>query len=245
MNTSRRNRNSLPQERIILALDGMDPVRIIDTAKATSQLVAGAKINDAIDQGGANAISAEGFNLVMADPKLHDIPATVRNRMLAYAGKATFVTVHASNQWSSLRAAAKAANEVGIQAIAVTILTSMTSAECRKIYGQPAHTMVLKLATKARRAGLHGIVCSPKEVKAVRNLWPKAVIICPGVRSKGVPTHDQKRVATPEKAIENGADFVVVGREVTNLPTRFEQTYAVEIIQSEINHALRLTGQIF
>jgi orotidine-5'-phosphate decarboxylase len=222
----------------------MDEERIRAIADATRRLVAGGKINDAIEKGGTKAITGVGFGLVMADPKLHDIPATIRNRMLAYKGEATFVTVHASNQFAGLKAAAKAANEVGIKAIAVTILTSMSSAECKKIYGRPASAMVKYLATKARRAGLHGIVCSPKEVRMVRQLWPQAIIICPGVRSKGVDAHDQKRIDTPENAILNGADFVVVGREVTSKPSTLDQVTAVEKIQSEIDHVFRLTGQL-
>jgi len=228
----------IPGNRIILAFDAKTDTQIVAAIEAIPGLIAGGKVNDKIDRDGASALSSFGLSLVMADPKLHDIPQTVYNRMKEYRGHATFVTVHASNQWQSLLMARKAANEIGVKAIAVTILTSMSTSECKRIYGMSARRKVLQLADRAMKAGLHGIVCSPKEVKAVRKLWPTAIIICPGVRSEDVIHHDQKRVDTPYNAILNGADFVVIGREILGQMNSTDMRELAGRIQAMISNAL-------
>ncbi|MDB4946665.1 MAG: Orotidine 5-phosphate decarboxylase [Labilithrix sp.] len=157
---------------------------------------------------------------VFLDLKLHDIPETVERAV----GRATslgarLVTVHASGGRAMLRrAVARAAADGGALAIcAVTILTSLDEADLADVglTGPPAAAAV-RLARLAWDEGVRWFVCSPAEVRAVRAaLGPEATIVTPGVRPR--PTgaaDDQKRVATPEQAIADGASWVVVGRPI-------------------------------
>jgi len=78
---------------------------------------------------------------------------------------------------------------------------------------------VLHLCTLAREAGLDGNVASPNEIRAIRNVaGPRWCIVTPGVRPAGAEQHDQSRVATPQAAVEAGADYLVVGRPITGAP---------------------------
>lgn len=156
---------------------------------------------------------------VFLDLKLHDIPETVE-RAVAQASQlgAHLVTVHASGGRSMLkRAVARAAAEGGHVAIcAVTVLTSLDDADLRDIgmNGSPNEAAV-RLARVAFDEGVRWFVCSPAEVRSLRAALGKdAVLVTPGVRPANAALGDQKRVATPEQAIADGADWVVVGRPI-------------------------------
>ena len=101
--------------------------------------------------------------------------------------------------------------------LAVTVLTSMDEASLKKIgISDNVETQVLKLARLAKEAGLDGVVASPIEIKAIRkSLGRDFLIVTPGVRPEWAAALDQKRIATPKDAIRDGADFIVVGRPVT------------------------------
>jgi orotidine-5'-phosphate decarboxylase len=156
---------------------------------------------------------------VFLDLKLHDIPETVE-RAVAQAAKlgARLVTVHASGGRTMVkRAVARAASEGGDLAIcAVTILTSLDDADLADIgMAGPSPAAALKLARMAWDEGVRWFVCSPAEVKSLRTaLGPEAVLVTPGVRPADAERGDQKRVATPEQAITDGASWVVVGRPI-------------------------------
>jgi len=75
------------------------------------------------------------------------------------------------------------------------------------------------LAKIAKRAGAHGLVCSAEEVADLRKQYPDMLLVTPGIRSEGVDAHDQKRIATPKAAIENGSDYLVMGRNFLPRPT--------------------------
>lgn len=223
-----------PHSRILLALDNIPADQISLYANDLAPLVAGAKATDLIDELGARAFLNTLFSLRFLDPKLNDIPATVRNRIARYAGYADILTVHASMSDESLRAAAHAGKEHNIAVIAVTVLTSISPDECLNIFGSTPELVVKKFALRAKAAGLAGIVCSPLEASPVRTLWPDALIITPGIRSTHAAKGDQKRTATPAEAIRNGADFVVCGRQITSLPTPATRQAEVEKINQEI-----------
>jgi orotidine-5'-phosphate decarboxylase len=156
---------------------------------------------------------------VFLDLKLHDIPETVE-RAVAQASRlgARLVTVHASGGRAMLkRAVARAAAEGGDLAIcAVTVLTSLDDADLRDIgLDGPASEAAVRLARVAFDEGVRWFVCSPAEVAALRSaLGKEAVLVTPGVRPASSAPGDQKRVATPEQAIADGADWVVVGRPI-------------------------------
>jgi orotidine-5'-phosphate decarboxylase len=156
---------------------------------------------------------------VFLDLKLHDIPATVAGAARAVARlKPAYLTVHAGGGAAMIRAAAEAAPHTSIAA--VTVLTSLSENDLDGIgLSGPAADAVLRLSALAVEAGARAIVCSPKEVAAVRaEVGPDVTLITPGVRPHGAAAQDQARVATPEEAMAAGADLLVIGRPITAAP---------------------------
>ena len=153
---------------------------------------------------------------VFLDLKLHDIPATVAGAARSVAHLAPrYLTVHASGGPAMIAAAAEALPDTHVAA--VTVLTSL-SAEDLDLVGLagPPQDAVRRLARLAVGAGARALVCSPQEVRLVRDeVGPYVVLITPGVRPAGASLHDQARVATPEQALSDGADLLVVGRPIT------------------------------
>jgi len=150
---------------------------------------------------------------VFLDLKLHDIPATVAGATRAMARlRPDIVTVHASAGPEVIRAAVQAAPDTIIAA--VTALTSLSSADLESIgLRGPVPDAVRRLAVLAVAAGARALVCSPREVAAVRaEVGPSIKLITPGVRPAGSDRNDQARVATPEEALREGADLLVIGR---------------------------------
>ena len=150
------------------------------------------------------------------DLKLHDIPNTVAGAARGVARlKPRYLTVHASGGADMVRAAVDAAPEVTIAA--VTVLTSLDDAVLRAIgLAGPPLDAVRRLALLAVGAGAGALVCSPMEVAAVRaEVGPGIVLITPGVRPVGAGMQDQARVATPQQALDDGADLLVIGRPIT------------------------------
>ena len=143
---------------------------------------------------------------VFLDLKLHDIPHQVGLATRAVAGLGVdLLTVHASGGTEMLRAAV---NEAGprTRVLAVTVLTSLEAA--------PGE--VARRAMVAADGGAHGIVCSPLELGELRPRLPAPfLMVTPGIRPAGVASEDQRRVATPRAAIDDGADFLVIGRAIT------------------------------
>jgi orotidine-5'-phosphate decarboxylase len=154
---------------------------------------------------------------VFLDLKLHDIPATVAGAARAVARlKPSFLTVHAAGGAAMIRAAAEAAPTIKIAA--VTVLTSLGDGDLREIgLAGPASDAVRRLAVIAVGAGAQALVCSPQEAAAVRaEVGPEITLITPGVRPAGAAAHDQARIATPEEALNAGADLLVIGRPITS-----------------------------
>ena len=150
------------------------------------------------------------------DLKLHDIPNTVAGAARSVARlKPKYLTVHASGGADMVRAAVEAAPDVTIAA--VTVLTSLDEASLEQIgLAGPASDAVRRLAALAVGAGAGALVCSPQEVALVRaEVGPGVVLITPGVRPAGSDAQDQARVSTPEQALKDGADLLVIGRPIT------------------------------
>jgi orotidine-5'-phosphate decarboxylase len=153
---------------------------------------------------------------VFLDLKLYDIPETVK-RATAQVAKsgARFLTVHGSN--AVMRAAVEGRGASQLKLLAVTVLTSFDQQDLAELgYPSSVGDLVALRVKNAMAAGVDGIVCSAKEVAAVRALaGPKAILVTPGVRSASADAGDQKRVATPAEALDAGADYLVIGREIT------------------------------
>lgn len=224
--------------RIIVALDGMNADEIIRFQNLLAGKIAGVKFNDALDRRAEQYIhqaKSMGF-LVMTDPKLHDIPNTVANRMKNFADMgADWVTVHASGGVEMMQAAVKATAGSSTGVIAVTVLTSLSIEDCTRTYGSPTISKVKELARSAAAAGVLGIVCSPVETWIVDELGYPLTIITPGIRPAGTDPNDQQRPATPAIAIANGADYLVVGRPITKAA---DPVAATEAINEEVAAAL-------
>ena len=153
---------------------------------------------------------------VFLDLKLHDIPATVNGAAESVSIlKPKYLTVHASGGADMIKAAAEAVPDTLITA--VTILTSLTQEQLTQMgWAGSAQDIVKRLAAMSVGAGARAIVCSPQEVKAVRSeVGNAAVLITPGVRPAGSDAGDQKRIATPQQALADGADLLVIGRPIT------------------------------
>ncbi len=153
---------------------------------------------------------------VFLDLKLHDIPNTVAGAARAVSAlRPRYLTVHAAGGADMVRAAVEAAPDVTITAI--TVLTSLTGAHLEAIgLAGPPSDAVRRLAALAVGAGAGALVCSPQEVALVRSeVGPDVVLITPGVRPAGSALGDQARVATPQQALADGADLLVIGRPIT------------------------------
>ena len=161
------------------------------------------------------AREASGCDIFL-DVKLHDIPATVSGAARAVASLAPkYLTVHASGGPDMIRAAVEELPETLVTA--VTILTSLTQEQLTTMgWNGSAQDIVKRLAAQSVAAGARAIVCSPQEVAAVRaEVGPVPVLITPGVRPAGADAGDQKRIATPEQALRDGANILVIGRPIT------------------------------
>jgi orotidine-5'-phosphate decarboxylase len=159
---------------------------------------------------------ASGGRDLFLDLKLHDIPTTVAGAARSVADLApTYLTVHASGGAAMVRAAVDALPDT--QVAGVTVLTSMSPGDLEAVgLAGPARDAVRRLALLAVGAGARALVCSPHEVAFVRaEVGDGITLITPGVRPAGGDPGDQARVATPEQALADGADLLVVGRPIT------------------------------
>jgi len=152
---------------------------------------------------------------VFLDLKLYDIGETVKRATVQVARSgARFLTVHGSR--AVMQAAVEGRASSPLKLLAVTVLTSFDQDDLADLgYPCAVADLVSLRVRKAMEAGVDGIVCSPLEVAMVRALAPRAILVTPGVRSAGAGKGDQKRVATPAEAIRSGADYLVIGRQIT------------------------------
>jgi orotidine-5'-phosphate decarboxylase len=153
---------------------------------------------------------------VFLDLKLYDISETVKRatHAICKTGLVDLLTVHGSR--SVMEAAVAGRGPASTKLLAVTVLTSFDQDDLADLgYSVPVSDLVELRVRKAIASGIDGIVCSPLEVGRVREIGPALKLVIPGVRSAGAAQGDQKRVATPAEAISNGADFLVIGRQVT------------------------------
>ena len=177
----------------------------------------------------------EGHN-VFLDMKFYDIGETVRRAVAQVARMGVrFLTVHGSQE--VMRAAVEGRGASLLQLLAITVLTSFDETDLADLgYGCPVQDLVALRVRNAKAAGMDGVVASALEARAIRELaGPEMQILTPGVRSRGADTGDQKRVATPAAAIRGGADYLVIGRQVTRAPDPLQ---AVRDIRAELADAV-------
>ena len=151
--------------------------------------------------------------ITFGDYKFSDIPNTCAAAIKAVRDlKFNYITIHTNCGLDALKAAKKVAGKSKL--IGVTTLTSLDKTSLKEIgYNKTLQKVILNQANLARKANLDAIVCSPKEVKLVKKVFKKE-IITPGIRFNS-KKNDQKRVLTPRQAYENGSDWLVIGRPIT------------------------------
>ena len=167
------------------------------------------------------------------DLKLHDIPATVAGACRSVADlNPKYLTIHASGGSEMINEAAKTLPNTLI--VAVTILTSIDEKNLQEIgFKNSSKESAVNLAKLAVVAGARAIVCSPQEVAEIRkNVDSSIVLITPGIRPQGSSSNDQQRIATPQEALLNGANLLVIGRPITGSDNVGE---AAKRISEEVN----------
>ena len=214
---------NIGSQRIILAIDASneaDAKDLIRLAKeAGAQFIKlGLELSSATSWQRCSELAQQAALEWVADAKLDDIPNTVKKTVaniknLAHPPFA--ITIHTTAGIEAMRAAQAEAGD--IKMFGVTILTSISDEESSRIFGAAARQKVMDLALMAAEAGLAGFVASPQELGRIKeNSKTKHLLaMIPGTRSDSATKNDQARTATPAEAIKDGADLLVIGRQVT------------------------------
>jgi orotidine-5'-phosphate decarboxylase len=225
------------KEKIIIPLDVSSRDQALNLVRQLHDVVGMFKVGSQLftacgPQAVHDIINAGGK--VFLDLKFHDIPNTVTHAAVEAARLGvSMMTIHASGGRAMMDSVAKElhAKFIGKRptVVAITVLTSLDTRSLFEIGVEiPVEEQVQRLALFAQQCGMDGVVCSPQEIQLIRKIaGQNFTIVTPGIRMANQATNDQQRIATPKKAIEDGADFIVVGRPVTEDP---EPRAAVERI---------------
>lgn len=211
------------QSPIIVALDNMDSQQALTLADSLEPNLCRLKVGkELFTRYGVNLIKTlqqRGFEIFL-DLKFHDIPNTTAQAVLSAADLGVWmVNVHASGGRLAMQRAKQRLTEGGYDTllIAVTVLTSMNQQDLLDIgVTDGIEDHVKRLALLTQQSGLDGVVCSAQEAQMLKQLCGKEFkLITPGIRMLDDATNDQTRICTPKQAIENGSDFLVIGRSIT------------------------------
>lgn len=233
--------------KIIVALDfpaAQEALALCDKLDpALCRVKVGKELFTAVGPGIVEALMIKGFQ-VFLDLKFHDIPNTVAGACKAAASLGVWmVNVHALGGKTMLTAAreALAGSQTAPKLIAVTLLTSMGRSDLGDIgvTGEP-RDVVLRLASLTHACGLDGVVCSAQEAGELKARFGTGFcLVTPGIRPASFAAGDQARFTTPREAIENGADYLVVGRPITRAA---DPLRALNEIRDECGNAMRKHG---
>lgn len=203
--------DNLPIHAVLALVDNLDP--------ALCRLKVGKELFTRSGPVIVQKLQQRGFE-VFLDLKFHDIPNTTAQAVLAAADLGVWmVNVHASCGLEAMSLAKRRLldNNHDTLLIGVTVLTSMDQNTLSQIgINKPLEDQVSQLAQLTRQAGLDGIVCSAQEAKAIKSLCGSDFkLVTPGIRLLEDSADDQHRICTPREAINNGADYLVIGRSIT------------------------------
>lgn len=218
-------------KRIIIALDvgnRGEALSLVNQLEGVEIFKVGLKLFTAEGPSLLGKIKALGKK-VFLDLKFHDIPNTVAEAVkVGVRYGVHMLTLHSSGGREMLEkavaSAAAEADKEGVEKpllLAVTVLTSLKSDQLREI-GMTDDTFlqVLRLAKLSKEAGVGGVVCSPQEIEIVKKETGRdLLVVAPGIRPLWAAAHDQKRIMTPSLAIQKGADYLVIGRPITESPS--------------------------
>lgn len=210
--------------RILVAMDFDNPQACLEMASRLNpelcRLKVGKELFTAAGPQVVEALMSRGFD-VFLDLKFHDIPNTTAKAVKAAAELGVWmVNVHASGGERMMAAARneldKRSGEVPLL-IAVTVLTSMESADLKQIgIARDPREQVLQLATLAQQSGMDGVVCSAQEASLLSStLGAKFCLVTPGIRPADAAADDQRRIVTPADAMAAGSHYLVIGRPIT------------------------------
>jgi len=224
-----------PNNPIICAIDATDVPDATELAREVRPHVGAVKLGLEFFTANGAAGVAQITNLgipVFLDLKFHDIPNTVARAIAATVGMNMFMmTIHTTGGQHMMKAAIEASDRVAQitgkdrpLVIGVTLLTSLDQNDISILgFHDTLQEQVVRLADLAQSAGLDGVVCSPFEIKALRKACGQDFkLVVPGIRPQGSDANDQKRVLTPKEAINRGADYLVIGRPITEAKNRAE-----------------------
>lgn len=226
--------------RIIVALDFAEAGQAIDLVTRLKPELCRIKIGKELFTRGGPAlveqVTARGF-AVFLDLKFHDIPTTVAQACKAAADLGVWmVNVHALGGRKMLQAAREAVASCSNPPllIGVTLLTSLDAGDLSDIgITATVEEQVVRLASLVQQSGLDGVVCSAREARSLRaRFGPDFCLVTPGIRPAGAAAQDQTRTMTPAAALSAGADYLVIGRPITQAP---DPLAALEAIQAEIS----------
>ena len=220
---------------VVLDVDQRErAVEIVEACAGCNWYKVGAQLFTRCGPSVVGELQALGKN-VFLDLKFHDIPNTVAHAAKAAADLgAGLCTLHATGGRNMIAAAREAVEGSATRLLAVTVLTSFSDEMLRNEIGidETAAQAVPRLARMAVEAGAHGVVCSPREIRAVRDaIGADPLVVTPGVRPAWASRDDQQRVMSPGEAAAAGADMIVVGRPILKHP---EPAEAVRRIREEL-----------
>jgi orotidine-5'-phosphate decarboxylase len=217
----------LSDPKIIVALDFADGTVALDFARRLRPDLCRLKVGKELFTAAGPALVAElqrsGFQIFL-DLKFHDIPNTVAQACKAAAALGVWMlNLHALGGRAMMTSAREALGDSPERPrlTAVTVLTSMTSSDLAEVGVAAASPgeAALRLAKLSARCGMDGVVCSAEEARLLRaECGPDFLLVTPGIRPEGSAADDQKRIATPASALNNGASYLVVGRPITRAP---------------------------
>ncbi len=216
------------KKKIIVALDTIDTSKALDLTQLIPNIGAfklGLEYFCANGPKGINKISETGVKIFL-DLKFHDIPNTVAGAIKASLDMEPYMmTVHLSGGYNMLHRTMEVVQEYCTKKslqkpliLGVSVLTSIDNSDFNSLglIGK-VEDQVIRLAKLAKYADLDGLVCSAKELKVVRKeIGKNLILVTPGIRPAGGDINDQKRIVTPAQAINDGANFLVIGRPITD-----------------------------
>ena len=202
---------------IIVALDEHDQIKfdkVLDQLDPNLCMVKVGSVSfNSLGRESVLKAASKGFDIFL-DLKLHDIPNTVKKSVEGLKIlPIKMMTVHVSGGQKMLEESVAAIINTDIKIFGVTALTSLSDTDTNFIYKREAKEQVLAMIELAKKSSIHGVVCSPQELSLVKNN-SNLLTITPGIRLKSLDD-DQTRVMTPKEAIDNGSDFLVIGRPIT------------------------------
>ena len=208
---------------IIVALD-MESERALELAKKLNPQECKVKVGSQLFTADGpiiiDKLNELGFDIFL-DLKFHDIPNTVKKAVEAVVKMGVWMlNVHSFGGKEMLRAAYEAVEKASIKPllVGVTVLTSLNDKALKEVgLGLNTEDQVLLLAELCQAEGLNGVVCSANELSILRKYLDKDfLLVTPGIRSRELEKDDQKRISTASEAINNGADYIVIGREIAD-----------------------------